>query len=549
MEQRLAPRPGSCERLQKFVVTYRAVLLLFLVALATGCSRPMDRASLVFLNGAEPQSLDPAAITGQPDGRIATALFEGLTAYDEKGQPQPGVAERWEVSADGRVYTFHLRTDARWSNGEPVTSADFVKSWRRTLLPETASEYAYQLHYIRNARPFNEGKLQDFAEVGVQAPDPQTLVVSLENPTPFFLNLCAFATLLPVHVDSVTEWEKKGQSWTKPGRLISNGAYVLEEWRLFDRIRLRQNPHYWNRANVGMETVDAIPSARPHTAFNLYTTGEADLMLDKGLVPTSLMAELRHRPDFHSAPFLGNYFIRFNATRKPFDDVRVRQAISLAIDKQSIVDKITRGGELPADSLTPPGTAGYAPPAGPKMDIEQAQRLLAEAGFPKGQGFPLFYYLYKGDSDLDRDIAVELQGMLQRNLGVTLVLQPQEWKVYLSSMSTLNYDLCRSSWVGDYNDPNTFLDMFVKDGGNNRTGWADARYDELIAAAGREVDQANRYAHFQEAERLLISEAAPICPLYYYVGIQFYDAQRLGGIELNVTDEHPIRRMYWKKPR
>jgi oligopeptide transport system substrate-binding protein len=282
------------------------------------------------------------------------------------------------------------------------------------------------------------------------------------------------------------------------------------------------------------------------TAFNFYATGLADLMLDKGLAPPSLMSELKHRPDFHAAPFLGNYFVRFNVSRKPFNDPRVRLAFSLVIDKPYLCETITRAGEVPAASLVPPGTAGYQPPPGLERDVQRARKLLAEAGYPGGTGFPIVYYLYKGDSEVDQSIAVELQAMFRRELGITIQLQQQEWKVYLNSLSALDYDLCRSSWVGDYKDPNTFLDMFVTGGGNNRTGWSNHRYDELIASAARELDPQRRFDIFREAERMLIVEEAPICPLFYYVGIQFYDATRLGGIEANLTDEHPLKNMFWK---
>lgn len=516
-------------------------------ALLAGCDRALDRAELVILNGAEPETIDPAQITGQPDGRIAYALWEGLTAFDEFGVPQPGVAKSWEISPDGRIYTFHLRDNARWSNGDAVTAEDFMRSWRRTLEPATASEYAYQLHYIHNARAFNEGELKDFSQVGLRAPDPYTFIVTLDNPTPFFIDLTAFTTLLPVHVPSVEECDRLGESFTKPGRCVGNGAFVLKEWRLFDRIRLEKNPFYWNKDAIRTRTVDVVPSGKPMTAFNFYATGVADLILDKGLAPTPLLNELKKRPDYHSAPFLGNYFVRFNVTRKPFTDPRVRLALSLAVDKQLLCDKITRAGEVPADSLTPPDTAGYFAGPGLKRDVERARQLMAEAGFPGGRNFPVVYYLYKGDSDLDRDLAVELQGMWRDNLGITVQLQQQEWKVYLASLSSLDYDLCRSSWVGDYKDPNTFLDMFVTGGGNNRTGWSSKRYDQLIADAARELDREKRFAIFREAEKLLVVDEVPICPLFYYVGVQFYDSARLGGMQANLTDEHPIKNMYWKK--
>ena len=529
------------------LVKHSALLPIVAAVVLASCGRVPDRADLVFINGAEPEALDPPLITAQATSRVGYAVFEGLTTYDETGKAQPGVAERWEISPDGKRYTFHLRANAKWSNGEPVTADDFVYSWRRTASPEVASEYVGQLHYIRGMRDYSEGKLKDVNQLGVRAPDPATLEVELENPTSFFIDLCAFSTLLPVHRATV---EKYADWPTNPKHHMGNGAFVLKEWRLFDRVRLVKNPHYWNAAAVAMQSIDILPAGRPMTAFNLYSTGVADLMMDKGLAPTSLMDQLRKRPDFHAASFLGNYFVRFNCKRKPFNDPRVRLAFSLVIDKQHLTANITRAGELPAYSFTPPGTGGtYQPPAGLDRDVEKARKLLAEAGYPGGAGFPVVYYLYRADSDLDQDIAVELQGIFKRELGVNMQLTRQEWTVYLNTQVSLDYDLCRSSWVGDYNDPNTFLDMFITDGGNNRTGWSHKRYDELIAAAGRETDNAKRFEIFREAEKILVSDEAPICPLYYYVGIQFYDPERLGGVQSNLLDEHPLRAMYWKKKR
>lgn len=517
------------------------VLLVVGICLATDLFAG-QRADLVFLNGAEPETLDPAIITGQPEGRIADALFEGLTSFDAGGEAKPGVAESWELSADRLTYSFHLRTNAAWSDGNPVTADDFVRSWRRTLAPETASEYAYQLYYVKNGRLFNEGKLKDFSQVGVKALDAHTLQVVLENPTPFFLDLCAFPTLLPVPVKLI---EQVGDSWIKPGKLIGNGPYLLKDWRINDHIRLEKNPRYWDRDKVALGTIDVLPMAKANTALNFYLSGLADLSMDKGLIPPALLNDLRKRNDFHSAPFLGTYFLRFNTTKKPFDDPRVRQAFSLVVDRNTLVEKITRAGEVPAFSLVPPGTAGYQPPEGLHPDLERARRLLAEAGYPKGKGFPLVGYLYS-EGELNEALAVELQGMFRSALGITINLQRQEWKVYLRSLSSLDYDLARSTWVGDYRDPNTFLDMFVTNGGNNRTGWSNAQYDQLIASAAKELDPKKRFEIFQKAERLLIVDQAPICPLYFYVGIQLYDPAKLGGIEANLLDEHPLKAMYWK---
>lgn len=516
-------------------------MAILALALAS-CGEDSSRGDLVFVNGAEPETLDPSIITGQPEGRVVNALFEGLCAYDENGQAVPGVAERWEVSPDGKTYSFHLRADAKWSDGSPLTAEDFVRSWQRTLTPSTGSQYNYQLYPIKNAQAFAEGKITDFSQVGVRAAVPRTLVVELENPTPYFIQLCAFPTLHPLPVSLI---EKLGDDWVKPGNLVGNGAYALETWRINDKIRLRKNPHYWDRANVALETIDVLPISDANVAFNFYASGLADLLMDKGLAPPALLEDLKKREDFHAAPFLGIYFLRYNGAKGPFTDERVRRAFSLAVDKTRIVEKITRAGELAAPGFVPPGIPGYEGTAGLGFNPAEAKRLLAEAGYPDGKGFPNASYLYS-KSELNEAIAVELQSMWRETLGVNVNLARQEWKVYLNSLSLLDYDIARSSWVGDYPDPNTFLDMFLTGGGNNRTGWSSADYDRLIAEAARELDPAQRFAILRQAEDLLVQKAVPVCPIYYYVGIQLYDPEKLGGIKANVLDEHPLRRIYRK---
>ena len=518
-------------------------LISFFVCSLTSCDSSGSRADLVILNGAEPESIDPAVITGQLDGRVAYALFDGLAHFDRYGIPQPAIAQSWDISSDAKTYTFHLRSNAKWSNNEPVTANDFVESWKRTLLPETAAEYAYVMYHIKNAEAFNEGKIKDFSLVGVHALDTQTLRVELEDPIPYFLDLLSYVPYLPVYIPSVKQF---GDDWIKPTHLVNDGPFLMEEWRLNYRIRLRKNPNYWDAQNVHLQTVDLLPIENAISAYNFYASKVADLILDKGLTPPSLIPELKRRPDFHAAPFLGDYFIRFNVTRKVFSDARVRQAFAMAIDRERIVRKITQAGEPPAYSFTPPGTADYRPPEMFHFDPEKARTLLADAGYRQGRGFPTVTYLYD-NKKLNEDIAVEIQSMLWQELGVRVELQKQEWKVYLNSMNRRDYDFCRSSWIGDYNDPNTFLDCFVTNGGNNRTGWSNQQYDRLIEAAAKEADQRKRFDYFRQAEDILLNQATPICPLYFYMGIQIYDNARLGGIEPNLLDEHPFREMYRKE--
>jgi oligopeptide transport system substrate-binding protein len=522
------------------------VFLTFLVGALllpfTGCSRlSAPKADFTFINGAEPESLDPGIVTGQPDGRLCLALFEGLTSRNADGSIQPGMAERWEISPDLKTYTFHIR-DTQWSNGDPVTAQDFVRSWERVLNPALASKYADQLYYLENAEAYNTGKLTDFTQVGVKAIDGHTLIVRLKNPTPFFLDLCSFTTLLPVHTASIAQY---GDDWIKPGKLISNGAYKLAEWRIDDHIRLVANPHYWRASSVHFKVIDALPTSNANTSFNLFYAGKADMIIDKGQIPQLILNEIRNEPYFHANPFLATYFYRFNVTRKPFNDVRVREALALALDKDRIVTRITKAGEKTAGSITPPGVPGYNPPTGLGHNLEQARKLLADAGFPDGRGFPKFSVLYN-NSELNKQIAIEIQAMWHDGLGLNVDLRTQEWKVYLNTLDALDYDVARSSWVGDYNDPYTFLGCFMAGRGNNRTGYANPAYDKLLDQANAEPDPAKRMTLLQQAETILVEKDVPFVPIYYFVGIVLYDESKIGGFIPNVVDEHPLRELYRK---
>lgn len=521
----------------------RATTLLLGALLLTfsACTRLVEKADFTFINGVEPESLDPQIVTGQPDGRICLALFEGLTSRNAAGAIQPGMAERWEISPDGKTYTFHLR-DTKWSNGDPVTAQDFEKSWERVLNPNFVSKYAEQLYYIDQGEEYKLGKVTDFKQVGVHALDARTLEVRLKNPTPFFLDLCSFTTLLPVHLPSI---QKYGDDWIKPGKLVSNGAYQLADWRIDNFIRLKANPHYWRADTVRLKIIDALPISNASTAFNLFYAGKADMIIDKSLIPTLLLSEIRHQPYFQANPFLATYFYRFNTTRKPFNDARVRQALSLAIDKERIVTRITKAGEQPAGSFTPPGIPGYTPPAGLALNLAKARELLAQAGFPNGKGFPKFEILYN-NSELNKQIATEVQSMWHDQLGLQVGLRTQEWKVYLNTLDSLDYDVARSSWVGDYNDPNTFLDCYITGRGNNRTGYSNPEYDRLVTEANTLHDPAARMAKLKQAETLLVEHDAPLVPLYYYIGIALFDPAKIGGFEPNVVDEHPLRELYRK---
>jgi oligopeptide transport system substrate-binding protein len=523
------------------------LFLLSIVALAFGCSRQESPADLTIINSAEVQSLDPAIIVAQVDMRVVQGLFEGLTRLEPvKARAVPGLAASWEISPDGKTYTFHFRTNLVWSTGEPITADDVVYSWIRALDPKTASSYASQLYYIKNAEDFNAGKIKDPSLVGVKALDKLTVQVELKSPTAFFLDLCAFPTLAVVPRQAI---EKYGDHWLTHKPLPTSGAYELASWRLNDKIRLVKNPRYWDAANTQSSIIDVLPIGSPSTALNLYERGQVDIVWDKIMIPSELLDVLLKRPDFHAFNYLGTYFLRFNTTRKPFNDPRVRQAFALSVDKERIVKKITRGGERITSDLVPDGTQNYTSPEGLGHNVELARKLLAEAGYPGGKGFPHFEYLYDSTGKIHEGIAIELQQMWQDALGVRMDLRAVETQVFWGVQQRMDYDLSRSSWIGDYNDANTFLGMFVTDNGNNETGWSNARYDDLVNTANQTVDLKKREQLFQQAESILVSNDVPIIPLYIYVGVNYFDTNKVQGIWENVLDDHPLRSIRKVKPQ
>ncbi|MBA4148514.1 MAG: peptide ABC transporter substrate-binding protein [Verrucomicrobia bacterium] len=518
-------------------VSWASYCALGLTLFFSGCAQPEEPADFVIVNGSEPESLDPAIITGQAESRIVRCLFEGLVRLDPKNaSPVPGIADKWDILEDGNVYVFHLRSNAVWSTGRPITAEDVVYSWKRVLEPATAADYAGQLYFVKNAEEYNTGKLKDFEQVGVKAVDARTVRVELVGPTPFFLDLCAFTTLAVVPRWTI---EKYGDRWLTSENLPSSSTHVLESWRIQDKVRIRKNPLHWDAKNVQNEIVDFLPMDSAMTAMNLYESRQADILWDKTLIPSELMDVLSKREDCHRFDYLGTFFMRFNTTRKPFDDPRVRKALALVIDKKRIVERITRGGERPADHFVPKGMVVYDPPPGLGYDPELARKLLAEAGFPGGKGFPSFQYLSKTGKQ-DEQIGVEIQAMFKEHLGINMELNQKEWKVYLSAQGKLDFDVSRSSWIGDYNDPNTFLDMFMSNNGNNRTGWKSVKYDDLIREGNLKVDPQEREKILQQAEILLVREETIIAPIYFYAGINFYRPDELTGIYPNLLDEHPI---------
>jgi oligopeptide transport system substrate-binding protein len=652
---------------------FAAALLLAGLTFSTTRDGPAD---FRFVNGTEPKTLDPHLMTGQPEGRIASELFEGLTRRDAKSmRPAPGVAERWELSPDGLRYTFHLRANARWTDGSPVTAEDFVYSWKRVLSPKLGSEYAYILFPVRFAEAFNSyasratnlrekvrpalaaftqasgakvdasafrtfiaknqvedalrgvaseparallqrkdgsvtrEELSAFAgeleaalkrveseaseaqrrfgvDAGIFALDRHKLVIELRAPTPYFLEVTTFYPTYPVK-RTLVEDPKHRNAWFLPETIVSNGPFRLARWSVNDRIRLEKNPLYWGAAEVALNSIDALPVENETTCLNLYLTGEVDWV--PGYYPKDLIDVLKRRPDYYSEPGLAVYYYRLNNTRPPLNDPRVRKALNFAVDRKVIVEQVLGMGQLPATTFVPPGLAGYEPPESTiRLDVALAKRLLAEAGFAEGKGFPKLGILYN-TNDTHKKVAEVIADQLRKALNIEVTAYNQEWQAYIDSQRLLNYELSRAAWVGDYADPNTFLDMWVTNGPNNQTGFSDPLYDELIrlasdvtpvienpdallarlespdrvrALAARAKDatdptarahaiEALRMAIFREAEAILLGEALPILPIYFYVntgflrpGVTGFHTKLVledGTKAVNLQDLHPLR--------
>jgi oligopeptide transport system substrate-binding protein len=509
------------------LLTRLAMLGAFLIGTATYAQGVKLAKSQVlrFSNGSEPRELDPAKATGEIESNIIMNIFEGLTSLDPVSlRPIPATAESWQVSPDGKTYTFKLRKNIKWSDGKPVTAGDFVYAWQRALDPKTAAEYAYILYYIKNGEPFNQGKLKDAKKLGIAAKDPQTLVVTLENPTPYFPSLTAFYTYMPVP-EHVVQKAKNSSEWASEKTLVGNGPFKLTEWKLNKHIKVVKNDHYWDAAGVTLQEAFFYPIENQVTEERMFMAGELDLTNNvlNAKIPL-YKKQIKSNPNafhpFKSGPMLGSGYFRFNVTAAPLNDKRVRKALALTVDRTMIAEKVLGAGEIPAQAFTPPGTAGYT--AKPVLnttvkpqDIAAAKKLLAEAGYPDGKGLPKIELLYN-TSENHKKLVTAMQQMWKKNLGVEIGLVNEEWKVYLNSTQKMNYQIGRAGWTGDYNDPNTFLDMFVTDGGNNNTGWSSKEYDNLIKQATLTQDQNKRFEIFQKAESILL-EDLPILPLYVYV--------------------------------
>jgi len=520
----------------------RSVLASLLLALSasTALAKPM-----IFRvgNGAEPQDLDPQSVTGVPEHKIIMGLFEGLVTEDPKDlHPLPGLAESWNISEDRLIYTFHLRANLKWSNGEPLTAADFVQSYRRMLTPEFAAEYAYLIfNFVKGAEEFYKGQLKDFDQVGFKAIDARTLQVTLKNPTPYLLKLIASHYAwhaVPVKVlEKFAPLKQRRSDWTKPGNLVSSGPFLLKQWLPNQKIVLVRNPNYWDAANVKLDQIEFFATEDINSEERMYRAGQLDLTNE---LPSSKIDIYRKKypESLQIGPNLAVYFYRCNVTRPPLNDKRVRRALALAINRESIVKNITRGGQIPAYAVSYPGTSGYVPRAKLEGGVAEAKRLLAEAGYPDGKGLPPIEFLYN-THDGHRAIAEAIQAMWRTHLGVEIVLRNQEWKVYLDSQHSHNFQMMRAGWLADYVDPNVFLETWTTGNGNNDTLWSNAEYDRLFQASLAAKNDDERYELYQKMDAILIDEC-PIIPIYHYTRV-YALSPKVKGIYPTLLDNHPYK--------
>jgi len=510
------------------------ILLVVLCLPATVFSQGVFRIG----NGAEPQSLDPHLITGVPEHRIYQSLFEGLVTYDPKtADPVPGMAESWTISKKGLTYTFKLRKNVVWSDGTPITAKTVVDSWLRCLNPATGAGYASLMTgVVKGAKDYNSKKAGPEV-VAIKAVDDNTFEMNLDAPAPYALEMLAHYAFAIVPVHAI---QKFGKDWTKPQNWVSNGPFVLAEWRPQDKVVVKKNPRYWNAANVKLDQVVYFPIDDNNTAFNMYLKGELDW---QQTVPLDRIAEVKKRPDFQNVPRLGTYYFLFNHTKPPFNDGRIRKAFSMAVDRKELVEKVTRGGEVPAFAYCPP-MAGYHPPGGFKENLQSAKKLLATAGFPDGKGFPKVTILYN-TSEAHKKVSEYLQQKWEQALGVKVDLVNQEWKTYLDTRrggKMGGFELARAGWIGDYKDPYNFLFMWLTDNFDFNDGrYYNPKYDALVNKANTMPAGPARMKVFQLAEEILIEEDHAILPIYYYATLNMIDLKKWGGWYTNILDVHPTK--------
>jgi len=520
-------------------MTYFTRRFIATAFVSTILSLSAHAATLNIHNGGDPTSLDPQKISGDWENRIDGDIFEGLVTEDPKDNPIPGQAASWTISPDQKVYTFKLRDGIKWSDGQPVTAQDFVFAFQRLMDPKTAAQYAYLQYTIHNAEKINKGEIKDLTQLGVKAIDDKTLEITLENPTPYFLNALMHYTAYPLPKHVV---EAKGDQWVKVENIVTNGPYKPVEWVPGSHVSNVKNDQYYDAKDVKIDKVNFYTLEDQSAALKRYRAGEFDIL-------TSFPADQyewiqKNLPgQAHVVPFLGTYYYVMNATKPPFNDKRVRQALSMAVNREVIGPKILGTGELPMYSWVPPGTANYGEPAYVswkdepyKQKVEEAKKLLKEAGF--GPDHPLKAQLRYNTNDNHKRIAVAIAAMW-KPLGVDIELYNTETKVHYDEMQRGQVEIGRAGWLADYNDPINFLNLLSTGVEMNYGRWSNKDYDALIKQGNEEIDLKKRAEIYKKAEQLALDDSAAI-PIYYYVS-QNIVAPKVQGFVDNIQDIHRTR--------
>lgn len=471
---------------------------------------------LVRANDAEAATLDPAKAEGLPEMHILRDLFEGLVIQDRDGNITPGVAGSWETE-DNKTFVFHLRKDAKWSNGDPVTADDFVYALRRAVDPKTASPNVWYLKLtkINNIADVAEGK-KPLDALGVSAVDKHTLRFELDSKVPYFVAMTGHTSMMPVHKSNL---ESSDKPWSDPKQFVGNGAFLLDEWVVNERVELKKNPNYWDSDDTHLNQVTYIPFENQNASINRYAVGEVDITSD---VPTHMAQKLQkeYQQAYTAVPLLCTYYYAFNTTRAPFDDVRVRQAVSYSIMRDVVTNGVTQVGNLPAYTFAHEYTAGFDATQPEysqwtqKQRDEKAQQLLKEAGYDASN--PLDFKLLYNTSESNKSIAVAIASMLKNNLGAKVELENQEWKSYLVSRRQGDFDVMRASWCGDYNEASTFLSLLRSGSSGNFARYSSEAYDQAMESALSATTEQERQTFYDQAEQSLAVDM-PIAPIYYYM--------------------------------
>lgn len=518
-----------------------------------GGSSSGSNQNLVFNVGADPETMDPTLNNASEAGTMILNAFEGLMTLDANSQPVEGAAESYEVSEDGLVYTFKLRKDGKWSDGEPVVADNFKYSWLRALDKSTAAEYAYQLFYIKNGENFYNGKASA-DEVGIKVIDDYTLEVTLESPTSYFLQLCAFTTYVPLREDIISA---DPDGWaTKPESYVSNGPFKLVKWDMKDQLIFDKNENYWDKDNVKLDTLTCKLVTDDTTAYSELKAGSFDMV---NSVPTNEIEPGMEEGLVSVTPKLGTYYFAINVgkqdglnenVKEVLSNKLVRQALNLVIDRQEIIDNVTKAEQIPAYSFVPLGildedgkefsSKEYYNPEDVEGNIEKAKELLKEAGYENGKGLPTIELMYNSEGQ-HKEIAQIIQQNWEK-IGVNVELSNQEWAVFLNTRQQGDYQIARHGWIGDYVDPMTFLDLCVTKGGNNDCGFSNAEYDKLINEAKVETDVEKRSEMLRKAEDILMDEM-PILPIYYYTTVTAAN-ENVKGVEITTLGKISFKHAY-----